>query len=93
MLSPKFYSQISVCSNCQGWGTKNFASHKDTDPCLECGGTGVFLSQPGYIYIWDAPTFVDYKSRRRALLFKIVAVILILTCLYIVYSLVRGFIL
>ena len=65
MISPKFYSQITVCPACSGWG----------DTCKECLGQGVSVVQSENIYIWDAPTYIDYGARTRVLIFKILAVV------------------
>jgi hypothetical protein len=87
MISPKFYSQILTCQNCEGWGFKENPPEKGVEVCPECEGKGVFLVQSENVYIWDAPTFIDYKSRMRANVVKIIAfflLILILVSIFII---------
>lgn len=93
MISPKFYSQITVCPACTGRGIKNIENLNYSDVCNECLGQGVSVVQSENIYIWDAPTFVDYKSRQRALIFKIIAVALIFIIFLLLILFVRSVVL
>lgn len=93
MISPKFYSQISSCPYCQGWGLSKYSSLKTKDICKECNGRGVFLSQAGNIYVWDAPFFVDYKSRERIKILKISVVLIAVLCLTLMLIFLRNLLL
>lgn len=63
MISTKFYTQISVCQACRGWGTSEFPPINPGRVCAECSGEGVALFQSQKTYSWLAPAFIDYKSR------------------------------
>lgn len=79
MISPKFYSQITVCPTCSGWGVD----------CKDCLGQGVSVVQSENIYIWDAPTFVDYKSRTQVLIMKVTVGIIIVLFIIFIAAFVR----
>jgi hypothetical protein len=78
MISPKFYSQIQVCPVCRGWGTREKSTAKVGEECRECGGSGVSVKQSGSIFIWDAPSFVNFRARSMVLYFKIGSIVFVL---------------
>lgn len=80
MISSKFYSQITVCPTCHGIGLD----------CKECLGQAVSVTQSDTIYIWDAPTFIDYRGRTRVLIFKMATAFLILMCIYLFIAFIRS---
>jgi hypothetical protein len=90
MISPKFYSQTVKCPVCAGWGTTEFPSTNYKDLCRECVGRGVFVSQTENIYVWDAPTFIDYRSRTRAIVLKILAVFLLIAFLFFIFIVLKS---
>ena len=89
MISSKFYSQTIVCPVCSGWGTEESLPTKSISVCKECLGQGVSVIQSDTIYVWNAPTFIDYKSRDRILILKISAGILIFIFILMFITLLR----
>lgn len=77
MISSKFYSQITVCPVCSGWGTTDVPPKGQNTVCKECYGQGVSVTQSENIYIWNAPSFVDYNGRNRVLILKILAILFV----------------
>jgi hypothetical protein len=92
MISHKFYSQIATCPACQGWGQTKSPPTKLGDACGECMGKGVTLLNSSELYIWDAPTFVDYKGRDKVLVLKIVALFLAMFIFLIFIVIIRNMI-
>lgn len=89
MISPKFYSQITVCPVCSGWGTLESPPKGKTAVCKECYGQGVSVVQSESVYVWNAPSFVDYASRTRLSVLKISAALLVVLILIMFLFFVR----
>lgn len=92
MISPKFYSQISVCQACKGWGTNSQSGSHKLTVCRECSGEGIAVFQSQKTYSWTAPDFMDYKGRQLQQLKKlflilspILGIILFLTILRVIF--------
>lgn len=72
MLSPQFYSQLTICPACLGFGIdKNHAKNKIVS-CEECGGLGVYYQQSDQTFIWGLPCFIDFRKREKIKVFKII---------------------
>ena len=78
MISTKFYSTISVCSACKGWGTEKVPADNYKKLCPECSGEGIALFRSDNTFLWDAPFFIDYQSRMRIKITKLVLLTAIL---------------
>jgi len=79
VINSKFYSQISKCPNCKGWGNLNSDASQKGEICDKCNGKGVFLAWTDNIFFFGAPTFVDYKSRQKIMIFRIISLVIGLT--------------
>jgi hypothetical protein len=85
MISTKFYSQISVCNACKGWGTEKIPADNYKKLCPECSGEGLAIFRSDNTFLWDAPFFIDYRSRVRI---KIAKLFLAATVLILVIGMV-----
>ena len=85
MLSPQFYSQITSCPSCKGWGTDSVPPKKGSNSCKECGGLGIFLAQSEQTFIWGIPNFIDYKKRVIINILRIAIIIAFLLLIFIAY--------
>ena len=88
MLSTQFYSQLTTCPVCKGWGTEKVPPLKSGPPCKECGGLGVFLAQSEQTYVWGLPTFIDFKKRKQIRILKIILFVSIIIFFAVVYYLI-----
>jgi len=86
MISTNFYSQLTVCPVCQGYGEEKMGARKPM-PCKECGGVGVFFAQMEQTHIWSMPKFVDFVARNRIRLVKIILIILLISIILFAYYL------
>jgi hypothetical protein len=93
VISPKFFSQIFTCKSCKGWGFLDSPPEKSVDVCKECDGKGVFLSQSEDVYVWDAPTFVNYKARIKLFIAKLFALIVVIASVIFIFILGKNIIL
>lgn len=71
MLAPSFYSQLTVCEVCHGYGMESFPP-ENFIPCRECGGLGVFLTQIDKTFVWGLPSFIEMGRRKRIKIIKII---------------------
>jgi|GEM_PF-6064356 len=84
MLSSQFYSQITTCPSCKGWGT-NDVPPKSEQSCKECGGLGIFLVQTDQTFIWGLPTFINFKRRTTIIFLRIIFVFILLILFFVIY--------
>lgn len=84
MLAPQFYSQLTVCPTCQGWGVEKTGKEQKKLPCKECGGIGIFLLQSEQTFIWGMPTFVNFDNRNKM---QIVRIGVLVVCVILFFGL------
>lgn len=86
MLSPQFYSQVVTCPLCKGFGTEKVPPHeKNSFPCKECGGLGVFLVQSEETFVWGMPAFIDFGTRKKIKILKIFFLVIAILLFILVY--------
>jgi DNA-directed RNA polymerase subunit RPC12/RpoP len=68
-------SQITICKKCKGW---NKVQGQEEFACPECGGKGVFIQKGSEKLIFGMPPFVDFGSRKRAIVLKKLSIVILL---------------
>ena len=92
MLSPKFYSQISVCQACHGWGTAEVPSLSSKSVCTECAGEGIAIFQSQKTYSWGAKTFVNFRERSMLVYKKIFLILIFFILIALIISGIKSLI-
>lgn len=81
MISTNFFSQLTICPVCQGYGEEKISAGKN-GVCKECGGIGVFFAQIEQTCIWGLPKYVNFKDRTKIKYFIFVLLLISLAFLW-----------
>jgi hypothetical protein len=77
--------RIKVCPECRGWGK---LANKEDQPCDRCLGEGVYIQEGDKRKGFGMPFFVDFGSRQKAKIIKILSIVFILIVIAIILLIV-----
>lgn len=95
-MSAQFEKYFDRCPGCSGTGFAAGELGKSTTLCSSCHGSAMALSLANDDVVISLPLFVDFTARVKALIFKIIFVVLASIFLigvpYVIYLYALGFI-